>query len=48
MKEAMYMNDQIAILNYSASYVRNSSELLNSPDFRNTVENFIESLGTLE
>ncbi|MGN1343535.1 MAG: hypothetical protein ACI4U3_03090 [Traorella sp.] len=44
MKESMYMNDQLAILNFSASYARNSTELLNNPDFRNTVEVFIESL----
>lgn len=44
MKESIYMNEQLAILNYSAAYVHTSSELLNSPEFRNIVEVFIENL----
>lgn len=44
MRESIYMNDQLAILNFSASYVRTQSELLNCPEFRNFVEIFIESL----
>lgn len=44
MRESIYMNEQLAILNYSASYVRTSSELLNCPEFRNITEMFIESL----
>lgn len=44
MKESIYMNGTVAILNYSASYVRTGAELLNSPDFRNITEAFIESL----
>ena len=46
MKESIYMNEQIAIINFSASYVRYRSELLNSPVFRNVTELFIESLKT--
>ena len=46
MKESIYMNEQLAILNFSASNVRYRSELLNSPDFRNVTELFIESLKT--
>lgn len=44
MKESIYMNEQVAILNFSASYVRTTAELLNSPEFRNITEIFIESL----
>ena len=44
MRESIYMNDQLAILNFSASYVRTQSELLNCPEFRNFVEIFIVSL----
>ena len=44
MKESIYMNEQVAILNFSASYVRSTAELLNSPEFRNITEIFIESL----
>ena len=44
MRESIYMNDQLAILNFSASYVRTQSELLNCSEFRNFVEIFIESL----
>ncbi len=46
MRESIYMNEQLAILNFSASYVRYRSELLNSPDFRNVTELFIENLKT--
>ena len=46
MKESIYINEQIAILNFGASYVRYRSELLNSPDFRNVTELFIENLKT--
>lgn len=44
MKEALYMNDQMAIVNYSAGYARSASELLNSSTFKNLVEAFIEYL----
>lgn len=44
MRESIYMNEQLAILNFSASYVREPQELLNSPEFRNITEVFIESL----
>ena len=38
MKETLYMNEQMAILNFSASYARTPAELLNSPTFKNLVE----------
>lgn len=44
MKETLYMNEQMAIVNFSASYVKNASELLNSPTFKNIVETFIDTL----
>lgn len=46
MKEAIYMNDQLAIVNFSSVYVSSSADLLNSPHFRNIVEIFIENLKT--
>ncbi len=44
MKEAIYINEQETILNFSAAYVHTSAELLNCPQFKNIVESFIESL----
>ena len=44
MRESIYMNDQLAVLNFSKSYVRSPSELLDSPEFKNITEIFIESL----
>ena len=46
MKETLYMNEQMAILNFSASYARTPAELLNSPTFKNLVESFIDDLET--
>lgn len=44
MKETLYMNEQMAILNFSASYARTPVELLNSPTFKNLIESFIDDL----
>ena len=46
MKESLYMNDQMAIVNFSAGYARSASELLNSSTFKNLVEAFIDYLQT--
>ena len=48
MKETLYMNEQMAILNFSASYARTPAELLNSPTFKNLVESFIDDLETTD
>ena len=48
MKETLYINEQIAILNFSASYARTPAELLNSPTFKNLVESFIDDLETTD
>ena len=48
MKETLYMNEQMAILNFSASYARTAAELLNSPTFKNLVESFIDDLETTD
>lgn len=44
MKESIYMNDQMAIINFSLNVPKGSSDLLNNADFKNVVEIFIESL----
>ncbi len=44
MKETLYMNEQMAILNYSVGYAKSPAELLNSSTFKNLVETFIDSL----
>lgn len=44
MKESLYLNKNLAIINFNASYARNSQELLSSSTFANFVRNFIEDL----
>ncbi len=44
MKEPIYMNEQMILLNYSAKYVRSTYELLHSSQFMNIVEIFIEQM----
>lgn len=44
MKESLYLNKNLAIINFNASYARNSQELLSSTTFANFVRNFIEDL----
>lgn len=44
MKETLYLNKELAILNYSAGYARNPEQLLKSSTFSNYVHNFIDYL----
>lgn len=44
MKESLYLNKNLAIVNFNASYARNSQELLSSSTFANFVRNFIDDL----
>ena len=44
MKESLYLNRNVAIINFNASYARSSQELLSSSTFANLVRNFIDDL----
>lgn len=44
MKETLYLNKELAILNYSAAYARNPEQLLKSSTFSNYVHNYIDYL----
>lgn len=44
MKESLYLNDTLAIVNFNLAYPKNQADLLNSSTFKNFVENFIDSL----
>ena len=44
MKESLYLNRNVAIINFNASYARSSQELLSSSTFANIVRNFIDDL----
>lgn len=44
MKETLYLNKELAILNYSAGYARNPEQLLKSSTFSNYVHNYIDYL----
>ena len=44
MKETLYLNKELAILNYGAGYARNPEQLLKSSTFSNYVHNFIDYL----
>lgn len=44
MKENLYLNKNLAIINFNASYARNYQELLSSSTFANFVRNFIDDL----
>lgn len=42
MKENLYLNDGLAIINYNAAYPRTEKDLLSSADFANFLRNFID------
>lgn len=42
MKENLYLNKDLAIINYNTAYSRTPQELLSSPDFGNFLRNFID------
>lgn len=42
MKENLYLNGGLAIINYNAAYARTEKELLSSADFANFLRNFID------
>jgi len=44
VKESLYLNRNVAIINFNASYARSSQELLSSSTFANLVRNFIDDL----
>lgn len=44
MKENLYLNKNIAIINFNASYARTTQEMLGSSTFANFVRNFIDEL----
>ncbi|MEG0329007.1 MAG: hypothetical protein RR624_01145 [Longicatena sp.] len=44
MKETLYLNSELAILNYSAGYAHTGDELLNSSTFSNYVQNYLDYL----
>lgn len=46
MKENLYLNQDLAIINYNTAYSRTPQELLSSPDFGNFVHNFIDHTKT--
>ena len=44
MKEALYLNGELAIVNYSRAYAHSLEQLLNSSTFSNYVQNYLEYL----
>ena len=42
MKETLYLNNDLAIVNFSAGYATTGDQLLNSSTFSNYVHNFID------
>lgn len=44
MKEKLYMNDTVAIIDFGKAYAKSGEEFLNSSTFSNFVHNFIDSL----
>ena len=44
MKETLYLNNDLAIVNFSAGYATTGDQLLNSSTFSNYVHNFIDYL----
>ena len=42
MKENLYLNGGLAIVNYNAAYPRTEKDLLSSADFANFLRNFID------
>ena len=41
MKEALYLNGELAIVNYSRAYAHSLEQLLNSSTFSNYVQNYL-------
>ncbi|MGX8834995.1 hypothetical protein ACWG0P_12415 [Amedibacillus sp. YH-ame6] len=44
MKETLYLNNQLAIVNYSAGFAHSGDQLLNSSTFSNYIQNYLEFL----